>query len=192
MRNTVLYHRHLLKRNKASISSRRHRLTRSPHCLTDPLHASPSQVRGQLNRPQGRNRTPTSLGCQCATATHVRPAGDDWLSTDDTREKKGRTASNAPHHGGTPAPTPLTPRRGREGPSFFRLSLPCGLRMEAGAGTARKSDYEVGKPGRARRAATATGGRAESRANPSRRTSRGQGHWVMAAEEGSPSRCTWA
>jgi len=131
LRNTVLYHRRLLKLNKASISSRRHRLTRSPHCLTDPLHASPSQVRGQLNRPpQGRNRTPTSLGCQCATATH------------DTREKKGRTASNAPHHGGTPAPTPLTPRRGREGPSFFRLSLPCGLRMEAGAGTARKSDYD--------------------------------------------------
>lgn len=112
LRNTVLYHRHLLKLNKASISSRRHRLTRSPHCLTDPLHASPSQVRGQLNRPpQGRNRTPTSLGCQCATATHVRPAGDDWLSTDDTREKKGRTASNAPHHGGTPAPTLLTPRK---------------------------------------------------------------------------------
>jgi len=66
--------------------------------------------------------------------------------------------------------------------------------MEAGAGTARKSDenardYEVGKP--------------RERAGPSRLTSRGAGggpeplarplgHWVMAAEEESPSRYTWA
>lgn len=76
------------------------------HCLADPLHASPSKVRGQLGRRRNWMQTPPPAPQHHRKAASQQATCPTGPATGSESEEKDGTASNASHH----VANPLKPR----------------------------------------------------------------------------------